>query len=293
MLTFLRFALLAAMVFSTQDAWARESPSTDHPVLAYYYNWWSPGTFSDTLEQPLVDYGAPEHLREHVRQARNAGIDGFIVNRSQDIRAVLNASDGSDFTVTLQVDSATASQEVQAFSTLLNEPRLVRYEGRPVLFFWATWTRPSEFWSDLRARVDPDHNAVWLADGDRFEILQSDAWDGISPYAIAWSNNPTANILGWAGKARANAPEKLFVPPVSPGCDDSRARPTTCAQDRAGGAYYQRSLAAALALQPRWAVVVSTWNEWMENTQVEPSTQEGDIYVTLTRAVADTLHGAA
>ena len=124
MFTFLRCALLAAIVFSTQNAWARESSSTDHPVLAYYYNWWSPGTFSDTLEQPLVDYGAPDHLREHVRQAQSAGIDGFIVNRSQDIRPVLKASDGSDFTVTLQVDSATATQEVEAFYALLNEPRL-------------------------------------------------------------------------------------------------------------------------------------------------------------------------
>jgi Glycosyl hydrolase family 99 len=290
-------ALAAWMIVATSIGAANPLPQVaydeDHPVLAYYYNWWGSDTFGGTLQQPVVDYAASDHVQDHIAQALDAGINGFIANRAADLPLLLKASQGSGFRVTLQVDTPAAIGDVAAFYALLDEPRLVRYQGRPVLFFWATWTRPAAFWDDLRERVDPEHRVIWLADGDNFGILGDDAWDGISPYAIAWSNNPAANLAGWAAKARANGPDKLFVPPVSPGCDDSRARVATCIQDRAAGAYYQRSLDAALAIHPRWAVVVSTWNEWMENTQVEPSVQEGDLCLTLTRQFATTFQGAS
>ena len=33
---------------------------------------------------------------------------------------------------------------------------------------------------------------------------------------------------------------------------------------------------------------MSTWNEWMESTSIEPSVQYGDLYLQLTRQFADT-----
>src|SRR5947209_2249013 len=67
----------------------------------------------------------------------------------------------------------------------------------------------------------------------------------------------------------------------------SAARATTCQQDRAGGAYYQATWDGALASSPSWAVVVSTFNEWMESTQIEPSQQWGDQYLQATKQNAD------
>jgi hypothetical protein len=89
------------------------------------------------------------------------------------------------------------------------------------------------------------------------------------------------------------APDKLWIPPVSPGCNDSAARPTTCAQERAGGGYYQATWDGALASNPSWAVIVSTFNEWMESTQIEPSVQYGDQYLQITRQNADDFRAAA
>ncbi len=63
-------------------------------------------------------------------------------------------------------------------------------------------------------------------------------------------------------------------------------------------------LAAALALvfaatptmaqnsNPSWAVIVSTFNEWLESTQIEPSVQYGTQYLELTRQNADVFHAA-
>ena len=164
---------------------------------------------------------------------------------------------------------------------------MVRYQGRPVLFFWRAPNHSNAFWSSMRAQFDPDHQAVWLADGDNFSFPAGDAWDGISPYAIAWSPNPTNQIPAWGNTIASRTPGKLYVPPVSPGCDDSFVRPVTCQQDRQGGAYYQATLDGALAAAPEWAVVVSTWNEWHESTSIEPAVQYGDLYLQLTRQFAD------
>ena len=62
-------------------------------------------------------------------------------------------------------------------------------------------------------------------------------------------------------------------------------------QDRRDGTYYSRVLHGALASAPQWAVVISTWNEWLEDTQIEPSVEYGDLYLRLTREFAETFKG--
>jgi hypothetical protein len=187
------------------------------------------------------------------------------------------------------VDDVTA--QLQAFyQNRINHPAIVRYQGKPVIFFWQASTYDNATWSSIRSQVDPDHTALWIADGDNIGILSGDAWDGISPYAIAWSNNPVGQLSTWSARVQGVAPQKLWIPPVSPGCNDSAARAATCIQDRAGGAYYQSTWDGAVASNPPWAVVVSTFNEWMEATQIEPSVQYGDQYLQITRQNADQYH---
>jgi hypothetical protein len=270
-----------------------------HPVLAYYYGWWEPERLTWGVHHPaqMPAAGArqvaddTDLVRQHIIEAQAAGIDGFIVNRGRDLDLLLQIVQGSDFRVSLHVGSSPDAT-LDAFYRHIDSPNLVQYAGRPVVFFWQTGLAPGVVWQDLRAQFDPEHRAIWLADGDQFQILANDAFDGISPYAIAWSANPGGTLASWAARARAVAPDKLFVPPVSPGCDDRPIRVATCVQDRAGGAYYQRSVDGALAVHPAWAVAVSTWNEWLEDTAIEPSLEEGDLYLQLTRQLADQLDSA-
>ena len=269
------------------------------PVLAYYYAWWEPEKLLTGIHKPVAMPGRgagqivddPNLMREHIRMAQAAGIDGFVVNQTSDMATLLDIAAEYDFRITVQIDSARASNQLSEFYRYADHPAMVRYDGRPVVFFWASLSRDAGFWNTLRNQVDPGHAAVWLADGDNFEVLRSNAWDGISPYQSAWSNAPQTQLPGWAAKARAANPGKLYVPPVAPGCDDSRVRPTTCRQDRRGGAYYQQSLQGALASDPQWAVIISTFNEWMEDTQIEPSTEYGDMYLQLTRQFAEVFKG--
>jgi Glycosyl hydrolase family 99 len=273
------------------------------PVLAYYYAWWDASNFGRTLFQPGDAYNSDDLnvIQRHVQQAQSAGLDGFVMSWYGDgdrtdtnLAHLLDTAQKTGFRATIHfetpkfwgVDDVIAQLKV-FYEKRINHPAIVRYQGRPVIFFWQAGMYDNNTWNFIRSQVDPGHNAVWIADGDNFSILSGDAWDGISPYAIAWSANPARQLPSWAAKAHAVAPDKLWIPPVSPGCNDAAARATTCSQDRSGGAYYQATWDGALASNPGWAVIVSTFNEWMESTQIEPSVQYGDQYLQMTRQNAD------
>jgi hypothetical protein len=288
-------------------------PSVAHPydlghaVLAYYYVWYDVDSFATALFQPLQPYNSDDLsvMQRHVDQAKSAGIDGFIVDWYGDgdrtdanFAHLLDIAEKSNFSATVHFETPhfwgvdDVEAQLAAFYTHhANRPGMVRYQGRPVIFFWQASTYDNATWSAIRQQVDPDHHAVWIADGDSFNILAGDAWDGISPYAIAWSNAPSSQLPRWASAARSVAPDKLWNPVVSPGCNDSAARAATCVQDRAGGSYYQATWDGALASNPDWAVVVSTFNEWLESTQIEPSVQWGDQYLQLTKQNAAQFKG--
>jgi hypothetical protein len=81
---------------------------------------------------------------------------------------------------------------------------------------------------------------------------------------------------------------RIWVATVSPGYDDRQLKdgriPRT--SDRDNGRYYDRQWQAAIDLRADW-VVVTSWNEWMENTQIESSVRYGDLYATRTKMWAD------
>jgi len=295
-------AALAGWLALTPTA-AYPATTPVHPVLAYYYAWYDEGSFNQTLFQPPQPYNSDDVgvMQRHVDQAKRAGVDGFIVDwygngdrTDTNLAHLLDVADRSGFSATIHFETPrfwgvddVVSQLRAFYESRANHPAMVRYQGRPVIFFWRAGTFDNATWANIRAQVDPEHRAVWMADGDNFNILGGDAWDGISPYAIAWSADPAGQMVRWANVARNVAPDKLWNPVVSPGCNDSAARSPTCIRDRGDGSYYQASWDGALASSPSWAVVVSTFNEWMESTQIEPSVQWGDQYLQMTRQNSD------
>jgi hypothetical protein len=300
-------ALIGALAVSRTAAVAAAADNP-HPTLAYYYAWWDQSTFGQTLYRPEQAYNSDDAgtIQRHVREAQSAGINGFVLSwygngdrTDHNLSQLLDVGQSTGFHSTIHFETPHfwGADDVVAqlrgfYAAHASHPGLLRYEGRPVIFFWRASTFDNATWNAIRAHVDPGHNAVWIADGDDFGILRGDAWDGISPYAIAWSANPARQLPNWASKAQAVAPDKLWIPPVSPGCNDTAARATTCSRERAGGAYYQSTWDGALASGPQWAIIVSTFNEWMESTQIEPSVQYGDQYLQITRRNADDYRAA-
>lgn len=278
-----------------------EAAEREHPILAIYYPWYDPWSFgARTAFQPALEgYQSddPAVIERHVAQARSAGIDGFVVawdgaggRTDRNFRKLLDLGARHDLRATIYFEThnftpggpASVAEQLRAFyAASLDHPNLVRYQGRPAIFFWATRLLPLASWASIRAQVDPEHRAVWIAEGDLFGQLADDTFDGIHPYSIAWSAAPARTLAAYAARVRAY-PGKLWVPTAMPGYDDTRLpRPDAFARDRAGGAYLAESFRGAVASGPDWAILVTSFNEWLEGHQIEPAREYGTFYLDL------------
>jgi hypothetical protein len=84
----------------------------------------------------------------------------------------------------------------------------------------------------------------------------------------------------------ARAAGRPFVPAVAPGYDDRRIRQPGTVIARADGTAYDESWRVALSVDPPW-VFVSSWNEWHEGSEIEPSVEHGRRYLEATRRWAE------
>ncbi len=78
---------------------------------------------------------------------------------------------------------------------------------------------------------------------------------------------------------------RISMATVIPGYDDTKERPSGFAVERQDGALYETLWQVAIAADPDW-VLITSWNEWHEGTEIEPSDEHGDLYLELTAKFA-------
>jgi len=126
--------------------------------------------------------------------------------------------------------------------------------------------------SDLLAEISrafvsefPGDRLVWIADvGWRDKGLE-----GVTAYCT----------LGGAGTLELETNDDYPVAVISPGYDDGESLTVT---DRLGAARYETAWTKALGLAPR-LIILRSWNDFGNATQVAPSRQYGVRYVDVTR----------
>ena len=293
-------------------AWAEG----DRLVLAFYYAWydqktWQSGKVPDT---PLIPYASAnrEAMARQVDQAKGAGLDAFILNwwgkgnqTEKNLKALLDIAAGKDFRVAVDFDISSpfmggtgsfADNLRHLHSVHAAHPAYLRYQGRPVVFFYNVSRLPVGTWRDLRNQADPEGKAIWIAEG--VDLKYQSVFDGHHLYSITWPNRipPAQTLPKWGNRVRAynrdHGTAKLWVATVMPGYDDRKARPGSgFSRSRDGGEYYRQNWQAAIASQPNW-VIVNSFNEWPEGSYIEPSQAYGNLYLDLTREWAARFKGA-
>jgi len=285
-------------------------------VLAFYYAWYDRKTWDSgqVPDRPLTPYNSDDRqtMARQIEQAQSAGIDALVLNwwgqgnrTEKNLKALLEVAAQKGFRVAVDFDlnsplmSGVGSYEENLRHLLqvhAMHPAYLRYQGHPVVFFFNVARLPVATWQDLRDRVDPGREALWIAEGT--DLKYQSVFDGHHLYSIAWPNDlPPAQILpSWGDRVRSynrtHGTDRLWVATVMPGYDDRKVRPGSgFARPREGGDYYRRCWQAAIASRPHW-VIINSFNEWPEGSYIEPSQAFGNLYLELTREWAARFKGA-
>ncbi len=304
LLTILLLLLVGLLGFLARPANAAPAAqsSGDPLVLASYYTWFDENTWSyDQLSDlPAQLYISRDRavMGRHIDQAKQAGIDGFIVawygpvgqfNQTEpNLQALLDEAAARDFKIGIlfETDSPffagvgdVTNALAHANGTHVNHPAYLRVDGRPVIFFWRPTIYGVDTWRAVRNQVDPGNGNIWISEGVDINYLS--VFDGHHLYSNTW--NPPTDLNYTNGKF-ANLVDqmrgqtgayKFWVATVMPGYNDVRVRPGSgFARDREGGNYFVQSWQAAIASNPNW-IIITSFNEWPEGTYIEPSAAFG------------------
>ena len=312
----LLFAVVVLLGLKTEPEFA--SAQADPPVLAFYYAWFDQNSWvaGRSVDSPVEPYNSADRatIERHVAQAQSAGIDAFVQswygpqesnNQTEtNFRTLLDVAAATNFKAAVDVETtgpffADAAAVTDALTTLLathtQHPAYLRYQGRPVIFFWRQQRFSVEEWATIRNQVDPGRVTLWIAEGT--DLAYQSVFDGHHLYSIAWADSPVDQLARWGNQVRSyaadNQAERLWVATAMPGYDDTRQpRANTFAVPRRNGDYYRQTWQGAVASRPDM-IIITSFNEWPEGTHLEPSQAYGNQYLELTRELVTGLRGAA
>jgi len=295
-------------------------------VWAFYMGFWAGADSWNWQADVLTDYPAigaydsrdPGVAGTQIDQAKSAGIDAFVVSwfgledgitTTNTLNNMLDRAGERGFQVGAALDifssqfNRSRDAVVNSLNWLVydraNHPAYLRYNGKPVIFF--AFQNRAGFsaaeWQGIRNQVDPDRNTIWIAEGISGCCLYGGAMDGMYAFNIAWANGSSGRYSS-ERNATLNAGGSIYVPMVHPGWDESKiaereGRPNpTSPRGRADGQFLTNSFNGAIASGAN-VVMIGSWNEFIENSHIEPSQLYGSQSLDILRPLIASWKGNA
>jgi hypothetical protein len=269
--------------------------STPIPVYAYFYQWFQASSWDRAKQDlPLAGrYSSDDAhvLRDQVQQAKTAGIGGFLtswkstdtLNRRLDLLVQIAHSENLDLGVVYEaldfhrhpLPAATVQHDLVYLVGRWGSSLTSRYYGRPVII----WTGTDQYTTaEVHAVKAALGNRAYLLAASRSVAGYERVAETVDGEAYYWSS---ADPSSAATSAKLNAFSQavhthhgLWFAPAASGYD-GRSLGGTRVIGRDNGQTLVKSLDNAFASSPN-AVAVISWNEWSENTYIEPGKKYGD-----------------
>lgn len=293
--------LAALMMGAAGPAYAQAPSPASNPVptLAYYYIWFDSNSWDRAkTDYPLLGkYTSDDRavMRKHIQWAKAAGIDGFIVSwKSTDVlnrrlEQLTEVAEEEDFKLAIIYQGLDFERDplpVQKISADLDY-FIQEFSARKA---FSLFPKPLVIWSGTWQFSAQDIEQVTQKRRDSLLILASeknvdgyqrvaDFVDGNSYY---WSSvNPETfpsylNKLQDMGNA-IHQHDGLWIAPAAAGFD-ARLVGGTSVVDRKNGDTLRTEINTAMASSPD-ALGIISWNEFSENSHIEPSKAYGTTYL--------------
>ena len=165
-----------------------------------------------------------------------------------------------------------------------DHPAFFKHDGAPVIFIYGRAIAQLSYaqWEEAIRTVKAEYDVALIADST--DGRMAEIFDGLHMY------NPVGQVVGgsdmrhvyesmiWAAESRG----KISSVTVIPGYDDSNiGRLTPIIAPRRDGVLYDELWDLAVKGTPDW-VLITSFNEWHEGSEIEPSFEHGDRYLRRT-----------
>ncbi len=269
------------------------------PVLAYYYIWFDAKSWDRAkTDYPLLGRYSSDDvdvMRQHIQWAQAAGIDGFIVswksteklNRRLD--QLVELSEQENFKLAIIYQGLDFERDPLPLKQIDSDLIyfIDRYATHPVFDLFG---KPMVIWSgswkfsaqEIQKVAEPKRDRVLiLATEKNVEGYQrlADLVDGNAYY---WSSVNPATHPGYAEKLTAMGEAVherggVWIAPAAAGFD-ARLVGGTSIVERLDGETLRIEMDTALQSAPD-AIGLISWNEFSENSHIEPSQTFGNRYL--------------
>ena len=281
------------------------SPNNPVPVLAYYYIWYNPSSWERAKSDlPLLgSYSSDDVsvMRQHIREAKAAGISGFIVSwkstsvLNQRLDKLAEVAREENFKLAIIYQGLDFSRNPLPVNQVANDmDEFIRHYAslpafqlfsKPLVIWSGTWKFSPQ---DIQQVTDTRRQSLLILASER----SLDGYARLSSFvdgdAYYWSSVNPDTYPGYPDKLVQMAQSVhdnngLWIAPAAPGFD-ARSIGGTQVVERKEGATFRTELNGAMASSPD-AIGIISWNEFSENSHIEPSQNYGTQYVDLLKQV--------
>ncbi|MDR3575843.1 MAG: endo-1,3-alpha-glucanase family glycosylhydrolase [Anaerolineaceae bacterium] len=284
---------------------ATTTPAPPIPTLAYYYIWFYPTSWNQNkLDYPaLGKYSSDDSsvMLQHIEWAKQAGLSGFIVSwkntptldsrlaqlakiadqQNFKLAVIFEGLDVNRNPIPLDQISSGMDYFIQNFAS----DAAFQIYDKPLVIWSGTWQfTPQQIQSVTTGR----RNKLLILASEKSADAYRKIADLVDGDAYYWSSiNPdtyTGYQLKLQGMAQAvHAKHGLWIAPAAAGFD-ARLIGGTTVVDRKNGDTLKYEMNVAEQSNPDMIGVIS-WNEFTENSYIEPSQNYGHQYLDVLSSI--------